>query len=313
MKKIITFGSINMDLSIQTNRIPNNGETIYGSDFFLSPGGKGANQTVAAAKSGAQTYMIGGLGDDVYGIQLLNTLKGYCVNCNYIESFPNTTSGVAVIIRSKGDNRIILNGGANHLLDHRHIDPVLANIASPGDIFLTQFENDYDTILYALAKAKDKELWTIFNPAPANEIPDTIYPKIKLLIINQWECKFLSGIYPTKESDYKQAITFFQQKGVHSILITLGSEGSVFGNKSTYMFIPSISVQSVDTTAAGDTYIGALAYSLSCNHSIKTSMEYATMAAALTVSKQGAQESIPTKQEVENFKLELYQGGNQHE
>ncbi|SIS89417.1 ribokinase [Virgibacillus pantothenticus] len=298
LKRIITFGSMNMDLSIQTDRIPNNGETIQGSNFFLSPGGKGANQTVAASKSGANTWMVGGVGDDLYGTKLLKTLKEYGVNCEYVKKIPHITTGVAMIIRNNGDNRIIFDGGANELIKPDDIDEVFHQLAHAGDIFLTQFETDYQTVLYSVRAAKNNGLFTIINPAPAKHIPDSDYQNIDLLIINQWECKFLSGIYPSQESEYKKAIEYFQQKGAHTVLITLGAKGSVVGEGSTIHFTPGLSIKTVDTTAAGDTYIGALACSLSHGKSMKESMDYATKAAALTVSKRGAQESIPTKQQI---------------
>lgn len=298
MKKVLTFGSLNMDLSIYTDRIPNNGETIQGKDFFLSPGGKGGNQAVAAAKSGANTWIAGAVSTDLYGNKLVETLTKYNVNCDYIKMSRRITTGIAMIIRNDGDNRIILDKGANNDVDFQDVNKMLQDIGRPGDIFLTQFENDYETTLHALKAAKKKGLFTILNPAPAKHITKANYLHIDLLIINQSECEFLSGIYPSEESEYRKAIQYFQQQGVHAVLITLGAEGSIVGDGTTIHFVPGLSVNTVDTTAAGDTYIGALACELSHGKTIQKSMEYATCAAALTVSKAGAQKSIPTRQDI---------------
>lgn len=303
MKKIIVFGSLNMDLSIQTNRIPKNGETIDGSSFFSTPGGKGANQAVAATKSGANTFMIGNVGNDFFGKQLISTLEDYSVNCTYVAE-TDKNSGIAMIIRSEGDNRIILDPGANHTLNKNDVSEVLSNISEAGDIFLTQFENDHMTVLDSIIDAKARKLFTVLNPAPAKEIPNHIYQSIDLLIVNQSECEFLTGIYPETEEACREAIVAFREKGASSIIITLGAFGSVYGNSNEFITVPSYKVKSVDTTAAGDAYIGALLYSISTEKSFKESMVYATKAAALTISKQGAQQSIPYKHEIDNFKEE---------
>lgn len=303
MKKIIVFGSLNMDLSIHTSKIPKNGETIDGSSFFSTPGGKGANQAVAATKSGANTFMIGNIGNDVFGKQLISTLEDYSVNCTYVAE-TEKNSGIAMIIRSEGDNRIILDPGANHTLDTNDVSKVLSEIAETGDIFLTQFENDHATVLDSIKDAKARKLYTVLNPAPAKEIPNHVYQSIDLLIVNQSECEFLTGIYPETEEACKKAITTFRDKGASSVIITLGAFGSTYGNGDELITVPSYKVKSVDTTAAGDAYIGSLLYSISVEKTVKESMIYGTKAAALTISKQGAQQSIPYKHEIDNFEEE---------
>lgn len=303
MRNIIVFGSLNMDLSIQTDKIPQQGETIAGTAFFSTPGGKGANQAVAASKSGVNTFMIGSVGNDLFGKQLINTLKDYAVNCMHVTKV-EANSGIAMIIRSEGDNRIMLDPGANYALNKDDVSQTLDQISKADDIFLTQFENDHATVLESIIGAKERKLFTVLNPAPAKEIPDHVYPFIDLLIVNQSECEYLTGIYPETEEACGQATALLREKGLSSVIITLGVLGSTYGNGEDLVTVPSYKVNSVDTTAAGDSYIGALLYSISTGKDMKESMIYATKAAALTVSKQGAQQSIPYKHEIDNFKGE---------
>ncbi|AIF44852.1 ribokinase [Virgibacillus sp. SK37] len=302
MKKVVVLGSLNMDLSIETNRMPRNGETIDGKSFFMSPGGKGANQAVAAQKSGATTCMIGSVGNDLFGSQLITSLKQEGVDCTHVTQNDSTSTGIAMIIRNAGDNRIILGSGANYTVDEAYTSQALQKVANKDDIFLTQFESDYDVVLHSLAKAKSQGLFTVFNPAPAKDIPETAYPSIDLLIVNQWESEMLSGIYPKTDKDCEDAIQLFMDKGVSSVIITRGAAGSTYGDKEQVIFVPSFKTNVVDTTAAGDTYIGALVASLATETNMKDSMTYATKAASLAISKQGAQESIPYKNEIDQFK-----------
>ncbi|WP_284139138.1 MULTISPECIES: ribokinase [unclassified Virgibacillus] len=306
MKKILVFGSLNMDLSIEAEQMPRNGETIDGKDFYMTPGGKGANQAVAAQKNGASTFMIGTVGDDIFGNQLVSALNSYGVDCQNVTKTKEASTGVAIITRHKGDNRIILSAGANYITNNTDILNAINTLTKEGDIFLTQFESDFDTVVNAITTAKRHGLYTIFNPAPAKQIPITLYKEIDLLVVNQWENQMLTNIYPETESDCKKSIEYYLEHGVQSVIITLGANGSVFGSHQQFIFVPSMQVTSVDTTAAGDTYIGTLASSLAMGRPIKESMQYATKAAAITISKQGAQESIPYKEEVEQFKEEKH-------
>ena len=196
MKKVIVFGSLNIDMTIKSARIPKAGETIDGDDFFANAGGKGANQAVAAAKLGAETFLIGRAGADVFGNAILEKLKGYGVHCSLVSRSKHLPTGTAVILRSEGDNRIILAAGANHEMQISEVESALRSIAEPGDIFLTQFECDYQTTLEAIRFAKKIGLFTLMNPAPAKKIPDLLYPFINQIVMNQTECEYLTGIYP---------------------------------------------------------------------------------------------------------------------
>ena len=298
MKKVIVLGSLNMDLTIQCVDLPKNGETINGSDFFVNPGGKGGNQAVAAAKLGAETHMIANIGNDVFGEQLLEALQGYGVHTKGVFRDAHETSGVAMIIRSHGDNRIILGNGANHTLPEAAFVEMLQKLARKDDIFLTQLENDYALVRNALRHAKQAGMYTMLNPARV--LDSDVYEHLDLIVVNQSECELLTGIYPSDEESCMEALLSFEARGVDA-LITLGTHGSMCNAFGRYLFVPAQKVETVDTTGAGDSFIGALCSCLSRDVDMKEAMEFATRVAALTVTRRGAQASIPYKKEVEHY------------
>lgn len=300
MSKLIVFGSLNMDITIEADMLPQQGETITGRNFMTNPGGKGGNQAVAAAKMGAPTYMIGSVGRDVFGVDLVEQLANTGVDASYIHSSDQSPTGVAVITCIDGDNRIILSPGANHDLKAEDVERIVTQIGQSGDIFLTQFECDYETTMSSLHMAKKQGLFTVLNAAPAKSIAQEAYQDIDLLIVNQTECAFLTNIHPMNVEDCKEAIKVFEEKGVTSTIITLGSEGSVTLMNGELVHVPSHKVEKVvDTTAAGDAYIGALVYAMLHNQDLVHAMQFATKTAALTITKRGAQQSIPTLSEVQ--------------
>lgn len=300
MQKVIVLGSLNMDLSIQCNNLPKNGETINGFDFFMNPGGKGGNQAVAVAKLGADTRMIAQIGNDVFGKELLNTIRTYGVRTDSIQISEYDTTGVAMIIRSHDDNRIILGNGANHTLDIQYVKERLNTIAKPKDIFLTQLENDYTLVKNAIKEAKKANLFTILNPAPARMLDDEVYECLDLIVVNQSECELLTGIYPKDEESSIEALHIFEKKGVEAI-ITLGTHGSISNFQKNPVFVKAKKVETIDTTAAGDSYIGAVCSFLAEGKDMKEALEFATKVAAITVTRKGAQVSIPYKEEVEEY------------
>lgn len=294
--KIFVVGSINMDLVIGAPFMPENGMTITGQGFFQNPGGKGANQAVACSKLGANTYMVGAVGD-AFGEDLIKTLNGYSVNTSYIKKLEGVSSGVAVIVVVDHDNRIILDAGSNALVSHAMIDEALSK-AEAGDYLICQLEIPQEEVLYAFKEAKAKGMKTILNPAPAAELLDGILPLTDLFIPNQSECQFYTGIYPNNEKAIKEAITKLQNLGVKNAIITLGTDGSATVSNNQLIKVEANKVKAVDTTAAGDTYIGALATKLSEGSTIKEAMEFASVASSITVTRPGAQQAIPYRNEV---------------
>lgn len=307
MKKVIVLGSLNMDLTICADRMPQQGETMNGYDFFINPGGKGANQAVAAAKLDAQTYMIGNVGMDMFGGLLLDALKEYGVHAEEVCQEEHVASGVAMVLRSEGDNRIILGNGANHTLRIQNAKQAMDRLVNPEDIFLTQLENSYEVVKEALLYAKQKKMYTILNPAPARALDDQIYAAVDMLVVNQSECEMLSGIYPKDLESYEKAIAYFETKKVQ-VIITLGKEGSVFKENGETILISSPNVKTVDSTAAGDSYIGALCAELSKGSSLHEALMFASDVAALCVTRKGAQVSIPYRQEVYDTFHNKYKG-----
>lgn len=296
MKKIFIIGSINMDLVIESPYMPENGETITGSNFMENPGGKGANQAVAVSKLGGASYMVGKVGK-AFGRELVETLKSYGVNTDYVKEEGSVSSGIAVIVVVDHDNRIILDKGSNALVDKELIDNALKD-ASKGDYVVCQLEIPQESVKYAFEVAKSKGLTTILNPAPAKELIDGILENTDYFIPNQTETELYTGILPDTIDKAKEACIKLTELGVKNAVITLGTKGSIAYSNGEFVFANAYKVDAIDTTAAGDTYIGALTAKLSEGSSLKSSMDYASKASSITVTRRGAQKSIPYKNEV---------------
>lgn len=298
--KVIVFGSLNMDLSIECDREPTIGETLMGRNFITNPGGKGANQAVAAAKLGATVHMLGAVGTDAFGDQMVASLAEAGVFCEHIARVSGDCTGVAMIERIDGDNCIIVNSGANARPTATYVKHCLNEVAEPGDIFLTQLECDFDETMESLRIAHERGLYTVINPAPAHVLPDDIYPCLDMVVVNETECSELTGIFPTDKASCRAGLEAFLNRGVGCAVITLGERGSVLlatGPMGMQHCTPP-AVQAVDTTCAGDTYLGALLAAQANGESIDTAMQLATRASALATTKTGAQQSIPTLIEV---------------
>ena len=289
MKKIIVVGSINTDLVISAPRMPQKGETITGYDFFSAHGGKGANQAVASSRLGGEVLMCGCVGGDAFGKEALASLQEAGVNTKYIRSVDDVATGTAVIVVEQGDNRIILEKGANACLTKEDIDGILVE-ASEGDIYLTQLENPIEVIGYGLQKAKEKGLFVVLNPAPANL---EILPYLQycdLLTPNEREVELLGGRERLLDK-------------VQTLLVTLGGDGFEICDKQGAKRYPCIKITAVDTTAAGDTLCGGLAAKLAAGESLENAAFFGSKAASLACTRKGAQPSIPTVMEVEKFKI----------
>ena len=293
---IYVVGSINMDLVIQAPYMPDNGVTITGRDFFQNPGGKGANQAVACSKLGASTTMVGAVGD-AFGDDLINTLNQYGVNTTKIKKLDQVSSGVAVIVVVDHDNRIILDAGANALVSKEIIDEGLKD-AKTGDYLICQLEIPQDMVKYAFKVAHEKQMITVLNPAPAAKLMDGILPLTDYFVPNQSECEYYTGIYPNNSEDAIKACWALQAQGVKNTVITLGTKGSCSYQNGKFIQVDARIVQAIDTTAAGDTYIGAMTTMLSSGKTLQEAMQFASVASSITVTRKGAQQSIPTIKEV---------------
>lgn len=290
---IYVVGSINMDLTISTDRFPKKGETIRGYDYIEIPGGKGANQAASIGNLGGKVYMIGCVGRDSYGIKSINDLEKYHVDTQGILKV-NENTGLAIIVKSQYDNFIIINEGANSKLTEKHINKHLES-ARRGDYLVMQFEIPKDIIVKTLKIAKSKNMVTIFNPAPAYEIDDKMYKNIDHIIINQTEAEFFTGIYPENLEDCKNVAKILLEKGVKVVIITLGKEGSVLINKDKILFEKSIPITPVDTTGAGDAFIGAYVSGLSSNTTEEDVLKRANLYAGMVCMENGARENLPSK------------------
>lgn len=300
MKQVIVFGSMNMDLSICCDVLPAKGETTFGNGFIQTPGGKGANQAVAAARMGVDTHMLGKVGQDFFGSTLRQSLLDAGVQCQYLQE-DGSHSGVAMIIRSQGDNRIICDYGANYESKAQDLFPMMESLARPGDIFLTQLECHPEVTYAMLNRAKELGMTTILNPAPARVLPESLYAALDYIIVNQTECEILTGCYPPDENSCAAPLSELHRRGVAVPLITLGERGSVLLANGTIRFQPSFSVPDVDTTAAGDAFIGVFSSALAREEPLDQAILLATKAAAITITRLGAQQAIPCLEEVNQF------------
>ena len=329
MGHVVVLGSINMDVSIECDRMPHEGETINGSHLLMSPGGKGANQAVAAARAGACVQMIGAVGSDAFGSVLCKSLAQAGVATQLIAVTPGS-SGVAVVLRSHQNNRIIIEHGANYALDETRALRDLNATLTPHDVLLIQFECSKSLVEAAITTAYAKGCRVIVNPSPARSMSRGLIGACDVLCLNETECKQLFGITPTidengtcPEASALQEVAkricaaapadicAVAQNGASeqntlsssscSLLVTLGAAGSMRVTSQNVMYQPSFAVHVQDTTAAGDTFVGYLAACLAADMPFAKACERASYAAALATTKVGAQLSIPTKQEVEAY------------
>lgn len=301
MTKAVVVGSINIDFVVNTPRIPKAGETISGTDFKLVSGGKGANQAVAASRLGAPTQMIGYVGQDVFGELSLSTLKAENVDCSLIKTSSTQPTGTAVImVEENGENRIVIVSGANGEVTFSNF-PEIENIIKQADFLVLQFEIPQQTTLQLIEVAAKYQTKVVFNPAPAYQFEKKYFNQIDYFIVNETEAELYGNLPVFDVVSAYQAAQQLINLGVKNVIVTLGAQGAIFKNNSTQFHIPGIEVEVVDTTAAGDTFVGGLVSALLENKSMKDSMQFAISASALAVTKHGAQPSIPTKSEAINF------------
>ena len=288
MKKIFIVGSLNYDLVINAPYMPVGGETITGSDFMTNAGGKGANQAYAAAKLGGEVYMCGAVGDDSFGESLISSLNSVGANTDFVKKVPKTSTGVAVIVVTEGENRIIIDSGANAKITNDDIDNFLEK-AENGDIFLTQLESPIDVVGYALKKAKEKGLTVILNPAPASVEIKKYLSYVDIITPNETELEILGG---------KDMLL---DAGIKTVITTLGAQGYEIASKNGAKIYPCIKVKAVDTTAAGDTASGGLCVGLSKGETLEKAIAFGSLAASIACTRRGAQMSVPSLNELSEY------------
>jgi len=303
---IYVLGSINNDISFEVDRIPKKGETIIADGCSMGLGGKGANQAVAIARLAQRSEdappavrLIGHVGKDAAGAELIERLDTFGVDTSFVHRV-NRATGVAVVTVTAKDNRIIVYGGANSGISKSDVDEALEN-ATSGDTLLCQLETPLYVVAYALRKARMIGMTTILNPAPAKTLPDDLYYNVDVIIPNETETLLLTGINPVDSDSQAAAISKFHRLGVQYVILTLGDRGAVVSDGAYIVDkIPARKVKAVDTTCAGDTFVGAFAltYPHVGMYSFKEACLFATRAASLTVTRRGASDSIPTAEEV---------------
>ena len=295
---IVVIGSINMDLVLRVPRMPLPGETLTGGAFRTIPGGKGANQAVACARlsgkvAGAQQVaMIGCVGDDAFGATLRAALVGDGIIDSHVTTLPGVASGIAsILVDDKGQNSIVIAGDAHDLLSPAHIDAARALIEQ-ADIVVLQLETPMATVVHAIQLARSLGKTVVLNPAPAASLPDGVLELVDYLIPNEIEAAMLAGVSP-EGADAKALAAALQKLGSDNVIITLGSKGvhaALYGGDFTF---PAEVVQAVDTTAAGDTFIGGFVAGLASGMDEAEAIQQGQRAAAWSVTKPGAQTSIP--------------------
>jgi len=298
MASIIVVGSINMDLVIRTPRYPESGETVAGHDFNIFHGGKGANQAVAIARQGGNITMIGKVGDDSFGERCLKALQDEGIDVSAIETVSETATGVAVIaVDESGENRIITAPGANGKVSPVDIERHAGRIRS-ADVLLLQLEAPLESVQRAIEVAAAGDTLVVLNPAPAQELPDEILRHVDVLIPNQTEAALLTG---EEARDPLASASALRKRGVDTVVITLGEAGSLVLDEQGQQQVASFRVEVVDTTAAGDAFVGTLTTCLAQGESIRQAVRRANAAGALATTRLGAQPSLPTQDELEQF------------
>ncbi|MFR9711115.1 ribokinase [Paenibacillus sp. MB22_1] len=302
--KVAVIGSLNMDIVVETRRHPQVGETLLGEQIRFIPGGKGANQAVAAARLGAETAMIGAVGEDAFGRELLEALRQDGVDISGVKRLPGCTTGVASIYVAEGDNSIVVVPGANYRVSPEDIDENEDKLRR-ADIVLLQLEIPVDTVFYAAQKAKSLGKTVVLNPAPAQPLPPELFGYVDYVTPNRTELSRYTGM-DADGTKLAAAMRRMKEMEAKHIITTLGADGSAYLTEDGEVrTVPGHQVKVVDTTGAGDCYNAGLAVSLAKRRSLREAVEYAALVSALSVTKFGAQAGMPSEAEAERFAAKL--------
>lgn len=301
MNKVIVIGSSNIDLTARVDTLPKEGETVLGGDLKTFFGGKGANQAAAAKKAGADVLFITKLGKDTYGEKYKKSLLSLGIRPAGILSHKKSPTGTAMIaIDKKGENLIVVSPGANSLLFPRDIDRLKKSF-SRQSVMLLQLEIPPETVEHSLKIGKSLDMITILNPAPAKKLSGKLLKNVDIITPNQGELEILTGIKPKNRKKVVEASMKLIKRGVKNVVVTMGEKGTLLVNKEGAKHFPAFKVKAVDTTAAGDAFNGVLACSLANRLDLETAIIRASAAGALSVTKPGAQPSLPSKRQIEGF------------
>jgi len=299
--RITVVGSINIDLVIHTPRTPQPGETVFGTTFDTIPGGKGANQAVAAARLGGRVAIVGRVGNDQFGRSLLDNLAAAGADARHVVQDDQAATGVAlIVVDDAGQNTIVVASGANMRLSPGDVEKAAPAIAE-GDTLLVQLENPVDTIVRAAQLAHARRVRVILNPAPAQPLPDGLLSLVDVLVPNQHEAALLSGLPVSQPDQAAAAARVLLERGARTVVITLAEQGALYASEGETGHVPAFKITPVDTTAAGDAFIAGLAVSLSEGHPLAEAVRRGNAAGALAAMRPGAQPSLPTRQALERM------------
>ncbi|QKJ36695.1 MAG: ribokinase [Pseudomonas rhizophila] len=300
--KVVVVGSLNMDLVTRAPRLPRGGETLIGESFCTIPGGKGANQAVAAARLGAKVSMVGCVGSDAYGQELRGALLAEGIDCQPVSVVAGSSGVALIVVDDNSQNAIVIVAGANGVLTPDVLDQ-FDEVLRSADVIICQLEVPDATVGHALKRGRELGKTVILNPAPASRpLPADWYACIDYLIPNESEAAVLSGLAVDSLEAAEAAATQLLAAGAGKVIVTLGAQGLMFANGASFQHFPAPLVKAVDTTAAGDTFVGGFAAALADGKSEVEAIRFGQVAAALSVTRAGAQPSIPTLLEVQAFK-----------
>lgn len=297
-KPIYVIGSSNTDMVVKTEKLPMPGETVIGGTFFMNPGGKGANQAVAAARLGGHVTFIARVGADLFGAQALQQFQQENIDTRFVTQDPAYPSGVALIgVDRQGENAIIVAPGSNRQLNVKDVANAFESIEE-GSIILIQMEIPQETVEFAILSGKKKNCDVILNPAPVQPVDGNALQNLSIITPNETETEMLTGIRIMNLNDAEQAARQLHHSGVPNVIITLGSKGAFVSTGSNCKLVAAPKVKAVDTTAGGDCFNGALAVALAEGMTIEEAVAFACHAASLSVTRMGAQSSMPYRREV---------------
>ena len=299
--RVLVFGGLNMGLITKLPRMPEEGETLRGNEFYASSGGKGATQAVAASRNLTEVKMIGKVGDDIFGRSLLDTLNNENIDTGHIatDGIASTGTGV-IIVDSSSQNRVIATYGANLKCDYKQLQSV-NQLIDWADILMLQMEIPFELSVQAARNAKANNTTVLLDPAPASKIQINEYQYFDVITPNQIEAEYFTGLKVESESSAAKAAEILFDRGVETVIITVGDQGVYYKTQDESGFVDSFKIDSIDTTSAGDAFNGAFASCLTKDMSIYDSVRFACAAGALAVSKKGVQDSMPYSNDIHSF------------